>query len=295
MDRESLRRRIRRLAFASPALSRAVLSGSFRSAFKGRGMDFDGLREYDPSDDALRMDWNATARFAKPFIKTYRDDRNLTVYLVMDESGSMDFGRGRTKRETAALSASLLAYACSMNGVRVGALFFGGDRQEHREPAAGEGKAWALAERIASGRASGGLSGSRGSDLAKALDSAALHLKRRSLVVVLSDFLMTGYALSLAALARRHDLALLRIRDRLDEAPPDTRFAVRAVDAETGLRRLVVPRSAAWRETRASEASAARLELLSVAAASKAPCLDLDAASDPAQAMVAFFGRRRMA
>ncbi len=126
MDEASLRERIRRLVFAAPALSEALSSGNFRSAFKGRGMDFESLREYDTTDDALRMDWNATARFGRPYVKTYRDDRDLTLYLIIDESPSMDFGAGRSKHETAALASSLLAYACSLNGVRVGALFFGG-------------------------------------------------------------------------------------------------------------------------------------------------------------------------
>ncbi len=291
MDRESLRRRIRRLAFASPALSRAVMSGNFRSAFKGRGMDFDGLREYDPGDDALRMDWNATARFSKPYVKTWRDDRNLTVYLLLDESRSMDFGEGRTKRETCALAASLLAWACTLNGARVGALFFGGDDPRHQEPAAGESKAWALVGRIAAGSARSAC----GSGLDRALDSAMLHLKRRSLVVVMSDFMTAGWALPLARLARRHDLALVRIHDRLDGSAPPVRFAMRAVDSESGRPRLALPRSEAWKEGLASAASAARLEWLSAAAAARAPSLDLDSASDPAQAMVDFFGRRRRA
>ncbi|HOX91906.1 MAG TPA: DUF58 domain-containing protein, partial [Spirochaetales bacterium] len=187
MNRDQLRASVRRLIFATPTLSRAVMSGNFRSAFRGRGMDFDGLREYDPNDDAMRMDWNATARLAKPYIKTWRDDRSLAVYLIVDESASMDFGRIRSKRETCALAASLLAYACVQNGASAGALFFGGHKHEHRKPLSGDRAAFSLVERIASGSA-----GMGGSNLAAALDQAMLHLKRRSLVVVLSDFLSTA-------------------------------------------------------------------------------------------------------
>ena len=133
MDDHAIRARIRRLVFVSAALSRAMLAGDFRSAFLGRGMAFDSVREYEVTDDAMRMDWNATARFARPFLKTYREDRGLSVYLVVDESASMEFGAGRTKRETAVLAASLLAHACALNRVLVGGLFFGGGGFEHFE------------------------------------------------------------------------------------------------------------------------------------------------------------------
>lgn len=290
MDEASLRERIRRLVFAAPALSEALGSGDFRSVFKGRGMDFESLREYEASDDALRMDWNATARFGKPYVKTYKDDRDLTLYLVMDESPSMEFGAGRTKRETAALAASLLAYACSLNGIRVGALFFGGSgAMDGRAPAAGQGAARALMERLAAGSASA----AAGSDLGAALTAAASILKRRSLVLVVSDFMTAGYALPLALLARRNDVAALRVHDRLDAEPPALGLSLRAADAETGAPRLVVPRSAAYRESRSRSAKAARLEWLVALSASKVRYLEMDAATDPVEALMAFFGRRR--
>lgn len=311
MDRDKLRRNIRRLIFATPTLSRAVMAGNFRSAFKGRGMDFDGLREYDPGDDALRMDWNATARLARPFVKTWRDDRSLAVYLIIDETSSMDFGAGRSKRETAALAASLLAYACVQNGASVGALFYGGAGFEHLEPAQGERAAFALVERIASGSPKAGApkagalkAGLRleraGSDqkradldLGGALDSAMTHLKRRSLVVVLSDFLSSAWERSLALLARRHDAAIIRVHDELDDGPPAGHFSLRAMDSESGRHYLVSARSASYRAGRGAEASARRLQLLAAAQAARVPLLELDSKSDPAQAMVAFFGRRR--
>lgn len=250
MDDASLRERIRRLVFAAPALSEALASGGFRSVFKGRGMDFEALREYEATDDALRMDWNATARFGRPFVKTYKDDRDLTLYLVVDESRSMDFGSGRTKRETAALAASLLAYACSLNGIRVGALFFGGSAaMDGRAPASGAGAARALMERLAAGPASAA-GPAHGSDLGAALTAASSILKRRSLVLVVSDFMCSGYALPLALLSRRNDVAALRVHDRLDAAPPRLSFSMRSADVESGLRRLVTPLSAAYRRER---------------------------------------------
>ncbi|HUW71466.1 MAG TPA: DUF58 domain-containing protein [bacterium] len=294
MDDASQRERISRLVFAAPALSEALMSGNFRSAFKGRGMDFDSIREYEVTDDALRIDWNATARFGRPFVKTYMDDRDLSLYLIVDESASMNCGTGRTKHETASLAASLLAYACSLNGVRVGACFFGGTVElDSRAPQGGQRAALALMERCASGPGADGRHA--GSDLAGALAAAASVLKRRSLVLVIGDFLTTGYALPLALLARRNDVIAIRVHDPIDAAPPETTLSIRAGDSESGVPRLVVPRSRAYRDERSRFAKAARLEWLVALSASRVPYLEMDASTDPVDALVTFFGRRRSA
>lgn len=292
MDDHAIRARIRRLVFVSAALSRAMLAGDFRSAFLGRGMAFDSVREYEVTDDAMRMDWNATARFARPFLKTYREDRGLSVYLVVDESASMEFGAGRTKRETAVLAASLLAHACALNRVLVGGLFFGGGGFEHFEPAAGERPVRVLAERLlTSSRLHKG--GKSGSDIGGALEAAVAHLKRRSLVIVVSDFKATGFAVPLALLARRHDAVAVLVRDALDVKPPRVSFLLRARDAESGLPRLVAPRSRIYADALAAEFRSSRLEWLEALAASKVPSLELDAGTDPAWALMDFFRRRR--
>jgi len=310
MDEHAIRSRIRRLVFVSPALSRAMLAGDFRSAFLGRGMDFDSVREYEVTDDAMRMDWNATARFARPYLKTYREDRGLSVYLVVDESASMDFGAGRTKRETAVLAASLLAHACALNGVLVGALFFGGGGFQHFEPAAGERPVRVLAERLISGSRiqeakALGLRGRKsrksepqdssqpGSDIAGALEAAVAHLKRRSLVIVISDFKAAGFAVPLALLARRHDTVAILVRDPLDAKPPQVPFLLRALDAESGVPRLAAPRSRQYAEVLAVESRNLRLEWLSALAAARVPSIELDAGTDPARALMDFFRRRR--
>jgi uncharacterized protein (DUF58 family) len=294
MDEHAIRARIRRLVFVSPALSRAMLAGDFRSAFLGRGMDFDSVREYEVTDDAMRMDWNATARFGRPYLKTYREDRGLSVYLVVDESASMEFGAGRTKRETAVLAASLLAHACALNGVLVGGLFFGGGGFEHFEPAAGERPVRVLSERLLSGsRTRTGQNQS--SDIGGALEAAVAHLKRRSLVIVVSDFKAAGFAVPLALMARRHDAVAVLVRDALDARPPRVSFLLRARDAESGLPRLVAPRSRYHAEALAAESRSARLEWLKALAASKVPSIELDAGTDPARALMDFFRRRRSA
>lgn len=286
MDDEERKRRIRRLVFASPALARALLAGDYRSAFKGRGMDFDGLREYGTDDDALRMDWNATARLGKPFVKTWRDDRSLSVYLVVDESESMD--RGDRRADTARTAASLVAYACSANGVRVGGLFFGGDALEHVEPDTGPRRALALIERVMEGRRGPG----HGSRLPEALEAAASWLKRRSLVLIVSDFQAAAYAVPLALLARRHDVAMIHIRDGSDLPLVPDGWTLRAVDAESGRARLVPGRSRVWKGAVRRASAGAKLELLSAAAAARVSVLPLGPSDDPVLALTQFFGRR---
>jgi len=172
-----------------------------------------------------------------------------------------------------------------------------------RAPAAGQGAARARMERLAAKPASAGgaacaagpANASAGSDLGAALTAAASILKRRSLVLVVSDFMTAGYALPLALLARRHDVAALRVHDGLDAEPPALGLSLRAADAESGTPRLVVPRSAAYRESRSRSAKAARLEWLVALSASKVPYLEMDAETDPVEALMAFFGRRRSA
>jgi len=218
----------------------------------------------------------------------------LSVYLVVDESASMDFGAGRTKRETAVLASSLLAHACALNGVLVGGLFFGGSSFEHFEPAAGERPVRVLAERLVSGpRVQGRIQ--PGSDIAGALGAAVAHLKRRSLVIVVSDFKAMGFAVPLALLARRHDAVAVLVRDSLDVKPPRVSFLLRAMDAESGIPRIVVPRSRNYAEALAAESRRARLEWLEALAASKVPSIEMDAGTDPARALMDFFRRRRSA
>lgn len=147
MDREELHSRIRRLVFASPALSEAFSRGEFRSVFKGRGVDFEALREYNDGDDARLIDWNVSVRIAKPYVRLYREDRSLTLFLLIDVSPSMEEGSGElSKRDMAVLAASLLAYAAQYRGMPVGALIFAGEPLRYFKPSRGKAHAMALIE-----------------------------------------------------------------------------------------------------------------------------------------------------
>jgi uncharacterized protein (DUF58 family) len=302
VDRDELHGRIRRLIFASPAISEAFTRGEFRSVFKGRGMDFEALREYDPGDDARLIDWNVSVRLARPYVRLYREDRSLTLFLLVDLSASMEEGSGElSKADMAVLSASLLAYAAQLRGMPVGALLFGMEGgARYFEPRRGKSHALAIMEAAADASAapqSKPLSGLQPpapalSPLPEACDTAFRLLKRRSLVVAASDFFALDFQDSLARLGRRHDLVALRITDSLDLDPPRG-GALHLRDSE-GHGRTWLPLGSrglrkAWNERGKAEAARCRAACLSA----RVPLLEIDTADDPALALLEFFGRRR--
>ena len=158
MDRDELRERIRRLTFASPALARAFARGDFRSVFRGRGLEFDSLRDYCLDDDSRLVDWSATARAGRPFVRTFREDRSLALLLVIDASPSMDQGSGElSKLDAAVLSASLVAYAAQLREMPVGCLVFARGILRVMAPRRGKAHALAVADSAAEcGRIGGG-------------------------------------------------------------------------------------------------------------------------------------------
>ncbi len=264
-EADSLHDRIRRLLFASPALARAFARGDFRSVFRGRGIEFDSLREYYPDDDARLVDWSATARLGRPFVRTYREDRSLTVFLLVDVSSSMDQGSGElSKLDESVLVSSLVAYAAQLRGLPVGCLLFARGVLGSLPPRRGKSHALAVASAASTvaNRDSGSESRTAGvrvaksdslkespfaTDLALALRTVTQVLKRRSLVLILSDFRAEGWARSLGELARRHDAVAIRISDRSDlELPHAGSFY--AADPETGDEAWLPLGSRAFRE-----------------------------------------------
>jgi uncharacterized protein (DUF58 family) len=311
VDRDELHARIRRLIFASPALSEAFTRGEFRSVFKGRGVDFESLREYDDSDDARLIDWNVSVRLAKPYVRLYREDRSLSLFLIVDLSPSMDSGSGEvSKRDMAILAASLLAYAAQLRAMPVGALLFSGTSLRYFEPRRGKAHALAISDAaveldrdavagprganspggLALGAADGDIPGDR--DLGEALDAVSRLLKRRSLIMALSDFAVADYDEPLAQLARRHDLVAMRITDRIDtELPASGGFFLRDAEGQARLRfplenRRLRQRWKAWGEAEIERCRASCIR-------ARVPLLELDSSEDPARALLEFFDRRR--
>ncbi|SNT60882.1 Protein of unknown function DUF58 [Streptosporangium subroseum] len=231
------------------------LQGAHRTAHRGSGIDFTGLRPYGDGDDARHIDWNVTARLDEPHLRVFTEDRELTVWLVLDRSASMAAGRpGRGKHDVLADLALVLARLFGRSGNRVGALLFDtgrprvvppgttrrhalriGAELERTSQARGTGR-----ERTSQARGTTGqerISKTRGgttTDLAEMLDAAGRLARRRALIVVLSDFIGDGdWERSLQRLARRHEVVALRIVDTADDVLPEAGLIV-VEDAETG-------------------------------------------------------------
>lgn len=217
----------------------ALLAGEYRSAFRGSGMEFEEVRTYAPGDDIRRIDWNVTARSGEPFLKVFREERELTMLLVVDRSGSVRFGSGgrdgRTdKRLQIARLAGALSYAALRSGDRVGLLTFSDGVERYVPPRRSRGHAWQVIR-----TAYELLEVDRGTNLAAALGQAQKVLKRRAAVILLSDFLgAPDWTEAARILTRRHRVHAFLVHDPLEAGLPDLGL-VTVRDAETGAVRTV--------------------------------------------------------
>jgi uncharacterized protein (DUF58 family) len=292
MERSELLRRINTFPLAAQSLAEDLLAGDFRSVFRGNGIEFEEVRRYEQGDDARFIDRNVSARFGKPYVKLYREERELTVFVVLDCSASMfSGGKGAVSRfEQALLAAALTGFSAERAGQRFGALFFDNEIRRLFKPGKGRARLMAVvsAALAASPR-------ERGSALALAIRGAGSLLKRRSLVVLISDFRCPDWDEGLATIAVRHDFIAVRISDPLDYEFPNMGLLTvedpesgRTIQAPTGFssfRRSLRE----WNEGQAA-AWAACCRRLGVAR------LELSTADDAPSVLKTFFqGRRKRA
>ncbi len=231
--REMLKK-VRHVELRTRRLVTDVLAGEYHSVFKGRGMDFDEVREYSPGDEVRLIDWNVTARTGTAFIKKLREERELTILLAVDVSASGKFGsQSQSKRELAAEVASVLAFSAIRNRDKVGLLLFSDEVEQFIPPTKGRQHVLRLIREILFCTPK-----RRGTDIAAALDFIADVQRRRTVVFVISDFIESPEAferlrLQLRTTNKRHDLVLLHLRDRHEEELPPVGL-VTLEDAETG-------------------------------------------------------------
>jgi len=231
--REMLKK-VRQVELRTRRLVTDVLAGEYHSVFKGRGMDFDEVREYAPGDEVRLIDWNVTARTGTAFIKKLREERELTILLAVDVSASGKFGsQTQSKRELAAEVASVLAFSAIRNRDKVGLVLFSDEVEQFIPPTKGRQHVLRVIREIlfcAPKR--------RGTDIAAALDFISDVQRRRAVVFVISDFIESPEAFErlrrqLRTANKRHDLVLLHLRDRHEEELPPVGL-VTLEDAETG-------------------------------------------------------------
>ena len=234
--RVPLTRRVRELEIISARLIRAGFAGDYHSAFHGRGIEFSQVREYLPGDDVRSIDWNVTARSGVPHVKQFIEERDLTVLVAIDVSGSMAFGSVDWRKcDIAAELAAVFAFSAVENSDRVGLLLFDDGIRKFIPPRRGQ----AHAQVIVRAAVDAAMSGCRGTS---DFDRAAMFLQRvarkRAVVIVISDFLSFNFERTIRRLNRRHDVVAIALSDPREERFPSGGLA-RVVDSETGKLRLI--------------------------------------------------------
>lgn len=222
-------RQVKLIELRTRGLVNSVFTGEYRSVFKGQGMEFSEVREYQPGDEVRSIDWNVTARMRRPFVKRYIEERELTVMLVVDLSGSERFGTVRRfKSELASELAAVLAMSAIRNNDRVGVLLFT-DRVEHViPPRKGRRHVLRIIRDLLAFEPVG-----RGTDMVTAIDYVARMLNEHAIVFIVSDFLEADIDHPLKLLAQRHDVVAVTVEDPSERQLPDIGIA-RLIDPETG-------------------------------------------------------------
>ncbi len=222
-------KKIRRLELRTKRLVDSMFAGSYHSVFKGRGMNFEEVREYNPGDEIRSIDWNVTARMNAPYVKKFTEERELTVMLVVDVSASGDFGSvDSSKRELAAEVASILAFSAIRNNDKVGLLLFTDEVELFIHPKKGRLHILRLIREMLYFKPR-----HRGTNIAAALEYLNKVVTRRAVVFLISDFLDRGYSRPLSVTSRRHDLIAIPVVDPGEEDLPDVGI-VTLEDPETG-------------------------------------------------------------
>ncbi len=244
--------KIKQIHIRTGRLVNTVMAGDYQSAFRGSGIEFEEVREYSPGDEVKSIDWNVTARSGRPFVKLYREERELVLWLLVDMSASGAFGTGpASKRDRMAETAAILAFSAILSNDEVGAILFTDRVERYVPPKKGAAHVWRVIKEVLSHRPAG-----TGTDLDSALRFFGKVARKRSVAFLISDFLSAGYGRQLAVAARRHDLIGVLVSDPGDFTLPGAGL-VPLQDLESGRTQVV---DASDPATRRAFAAARRAE-----------------------------------
>ncbi len=229
METTELIKKVRKIEIKTRGLSQQLFSGHYHSAFKGRGMAFTEVREYYPGDDIRNIDWNVTARFNHPYVKVFEEEREMTVMLVIDVSGSNSFGaKGRIKEQVITEVAATLAFSAIHNNDKVGVIFFSDRIEKFIPPQKGTSHILLIIRELINFQPEG-----KATNIELALKYLRNVIKKRAVAFLISDFLDDGFENALSIVARKHDLICLRVFDPREKALPAIGLA-HFRDPETG-------------------------------------------------------------
>jgi len=292
-DRNELLKKVRKIEIRTRALSHQIFAGEYHSAFKGRGMAFSEVREYQYGDDVRNMDWNVTARLRAPYVKVFEEERELVVMLLIDVSASRMFGtRCRSKRELAAEIAAVLSFSAAVNNDKVGALFFSDRVEQFIPPKKGRSHLLRIIHEILEFEPQ-----HTGTDISQALRFMTNAIKKRCTAFILSDMMdlrdgiYPAYEDALKIAVNRHEISVINIFDERERFLPDVGL-LRVRDCETGRTALVDTSSRAVREEYEKHATGAYREMLVLLRRYKVDTVSIATDQDYVKSLVALFKSR---
>lgn len=291
MDANELLQKIRKIEIKTRGLSQNIFAGEYHSAYKGRGVIFSEVREYVPGDDVRDIDWNVTARQNKPFVKVYEEERELTVMLLVDVSGSRSFGAvGEAKMEKMAEIAATLAFSSIQNNDKVGMIMFSDKIEKFIPPKKGRKHILLLIREIINYQPE-----NQGTDIDQALRFLTNAIKKRTAAFLISDLIDThDYTQSLMIASRKHDLVTLQVYDKRDCEMPDVGL-VKMRDLETGETAWIDTSSKSVRKTYAKAWYDRQQWISSVMTKSGVDMTSIATDEDFVKALLGMFRRRSVA
>ncbi|MEE4000200.1 DUF58 domain-containing protein [Tenacibaculum sp. FZY0031] len=234
MDTKELLKKVRKIEIKTRRLSNHIFGGEYHSTFKGRGMTFSEVRQYQYGDDIRAIDWNVTARYNEPYIKVFEEERELTMMLVVDISGSEFFGTSEQfKKDTVTEIAATLAFSAIQNNDKVGLMLFSDQVELYIPPKKGKSHVLRIIRELIEFQPK-----SRQTNISEALKFLSNIMKKKAIVFMLSDFMDEGYERTLKIVGNKHDVTGIRVYDKHDEEIPNLGM-VPILDAETGKTQLV--------------------------------------------------------
>ncbi|HRN25301.1 MAG: DUF58 domain-containing protein [Ignavibacteriaceae bacterium] len=284
---KELLKQVRQIEIRTKGLVNQVFSGEYHSVFKGRGMEFSEVREYQFGDDIRNIDWNVTARFGHPYIKVFEEERELTVMLMIDLSGSLMFGSvSKTKQRIAAELSAILAFSALKNNDKVGLILFTDKIEKFVPPRKGKKHVLRIIREVLSFEPEG-----KATNLKGALEYMNNAIKKKSIAFLISDFMDEGYEKILRIVGRKHDLIGIVLDDRREKEIPNIGL-VKLVDSETGAERWIDTGSKRVRSQMISDRKASEKIRNSIFVKSRLDKIEVTTGSNYIQPLVQFFRRR---
>lgn len=229
METKEILKKVRKIEIKTRRLSDHIFSGEYHTSFKGRGMTFSEVRQYQYGDDVRAIDWNVTARYNEPYVKVFEEERELTMMLMVDISGSESFGsKNQFKSEIVTEIAATLAFSSTQNNDKVGLILFSDEIELFIPPKKGKSHVLRIIRELIEFKPK-----SRKTDLAQALKFLSSVMKKKAIVFLISDFMVKEYEQTLKIASKKHDLTGIRVFDKREETIPNLGM-VNMLDAETG-------------------------------------------------------------